>query len=117
MARESGCKIYGSVETKHKYYVSQCNVADKELYDHPTIKPLEMIKNHIINSTKEGDVVLDCFCGSGTTCVACKELGRHYIGMELNPKYYQIAVDRLNGISQKEKREKSIYGGKSLLDL
>ncbi len=106
MARESGCKIYGTVETKHKYYVSQCNVADKELYDHPTIKPLEMVKNHIINSTKEGDVVLDAFAGSATTLCACKELGRHYIGFELNPKYYQIAVDRLNGITQKDKRLK-----------
>ena len=44
--------------------------------------------------------------GSGTTAVACKELGRNYIGFELNPEYYQIAVDRVNGISQKDKRLK-----------
>ena len=65
-----------------------------------------MIKNHILNSTKENDVVLDCFAGSGTTLVAAKELNRQYIGFEINPKYYQIAVDRLNGISQKDKRLK-----------
>lgn len=106
MARESGCKIYGTVETKHKYYISQCNVSDKELFEHPTIKPLELVKNHIINSTLEGDVVLDCFMGSGTTAVACKELGRNYIGFELNPEYWQIAVDRVNGISQKDKKLK-----------
>ena len=107
MARESGCRIYGTVETKHKYYISQCNVSDKELYEHPTIKPLEFVKNHILNSTKENDVVLDCFIGSGTTAVACKELGRNYIGFELNPKYWQIAVDRLNGITQKDKELKN----------
>lgn len=106
MARETGCKIYGTVETKHKYFVSKCNVADKDLYEHPTIKPLEFVKNHIINSTKENDVVLDCFMGSGTTAVACKELGRHYIGFELNPKYWQIAVDRVNGMTQQEKKLK-----------
>ena len=79
---------------------------DKNLYDHPTIKPLDFVKSHILNSTKEGDIVLDCFMGSGTTAVACKELGRNYIGFELNPQYYQIAVDRVNGISQKDKRLK-----------
>ena len=42
---------------------------------------------------------MDCFCGSGTTCVACKETGRRFIGMEINEKYYKIAVDRLNGIT------------------
>lgn len=106
MARESGCKIYGTVETKKKFYISQCNVADKKEYDHPTIKPLEFVKNHIINSTQEGDLVLDCFMGSGTTAVACKELGRNFIGFELNPCYYQIAIDRINGLTQREKRIK-----------
>ena len=103
MARESGCKIYGTVATKHKYYVGECNVKDKKLYKHPTIKPLEMVKNHIINSTKEGDVVLDCFMGSGTTGAACKELGRDFIGFELDKTYYNIAVDRINGISAKDR--------------
>lgn len=106
MARESGCKIYGSYETKSKYYISECNVSDKELYEHPTIKPLDFVKNHIINSTQENDIVLDCFMGSGTTAVACKELGRNFIGFELNPKFWQIAVDRVNGISQKDKKIK-----------
>ena len=104
---ETGINIYKSgCENKHKWYLSHINMKDKELYDHPTIKPLDFVKNHILNSTKEGDVVLDCFMGSGTTAVACKELGRNYIGFELNPEYWQIAVDRVNGISQKDKRLK-----------
>lgn len=44
--------------------------------------------------------------GSGTTAVACKELERNFIGFELNPDYYKIAVDRVNGISQKDRRLK-----------
>ena len=42
---------------------------------------------------------LEPFCGSGTTCVAAKETGRRYIGMEIDPEYHKIAVDRLNGIN------------------
>ena len=105
-AREGGVKIYGTVETKKKYYVSSCNVSDKELYEHPTIKPEEIITNLIVNSSKENDVVLDCFMGSGTTAVCAKNTKRNFIGFELNPKYWQIAVDRVNGLSQKDKKLK-----------
>ena len=66
---------------------------------HPTIKPLELVKRHILHSTQPNDIVLDCFCGSGTTCVAAKETGRRFIGMEIDPEYHKIAVDRLNGIN------------------
>lgn len=97
-AREPGVNVYGNYETKKKYYVTSANVEDKKKFIHPTIKPLEIIKNLIVNSSKENDVVLDCFCGSGTTCVASKELGRRYIGMEIDEKYHKIALDRLNGI-------------------
>lgn len=115
--REDGTSVnYGTYETKSKYYISEINKKDKELYDHPTIKPLNVVKNHIINSTKEGDIVLDCFMGSGTTAVACKELGRNYIGFELNPVYWQIAVDRVNGITQQDKRIKE-KGQMSIFDL
>lgn len=45
--------------------------------------------------------MLDCFLGSGTTALAAKQLGCQYIGFELNPTFYQIALDRINGIDQK----------------
>lgn len=77
------------------------NYKDKKQYGHPTIKPLDIIKNFIINSSNDGDIVLDPFMGSGTTCVAAKELGRKYIGFEINEKYFNIAKDRLNGFNQK----------------
>ncbi|MBQ1293283.1 MAG: site-specific DNA-methyltransferase [Clostridiales bacterium] len=95
-AREEGVKVYGSYETKHKFYVSSLNTADKDKYGHPTIKPLNIIKNLIINSSRGGDLVLDPFIGSGTTAVACKLLGRHYLGFEIDPEYHQTAIKRVN---------------------
>lgn len=86
---------------KHKWYVSGANVEDKNNYEHPTIKPLELVKRHLKHSTNEGDIVLDPFCGSGTTLKACQELNRQYIGFEINEKYYNIAKDRLNNINVK----------------
>lgn len=104
-ARESGVPLYGSYETKSKCYTSSCNKKDKDLYLHPTIKPLQFIKNLIINSSQENQVVLDPFMGSGTTAVACKELNRQFIGFELNPKFYEIANDRLNDVTQVDKKK------------
>lgn len=86
---------------KHHYYISKTNKSDKDIYNHPTIKPLEMVKNHLKHSSNEGDVILDPFCGSGTTLKACQELNRQYIGMEINEQYYKIAKDRLNNINAK----------------
>ena len=97
-ARESGVPLNGDYETKRKYYVTNINTKDKDKFKHPTIKPLQIIKNLIINSSKENDIVLDCFSGSGTTCVAAKELNRQYIGIEIDPEYHKISVDRLEGI-------------------
>lgn len=59
------------------------------------------ISTLIKNSSKENDIVLDPFCGSGTTCAACQELGRQYIGFEIEPKWCKIANDRLNKIDTK----------------
>lgn len=94
-AREKGVKVYGSYATKKKWYVTPTNKADKVKYGHPTIKPLEIIRNVVINSTEPGDVVLDPFMGSGTTAVACLETGRNFIGFEIDPKYHAIALQRI----------------------
>ena len=94
--REKGVKIYGEFSTKFTYYVTPLNQKDKKLYNHPTIKPLDIIQNLVVNSSLEGDIVLDPFLGSGTTAVACVNTGRHYIGFELDPQYYDIACKRLD---------------------
>lgn len=93
--REKGVPIYGTAETKKTYYVTHTNVKDKKLFNHPTPKPLHIIRNLIINSSKEGDLVLDTFSGSGTTAVACKQLNRRCIAYEKREDYYLISKERL----------------------
>ena len=93
--KESGVPLYGTAATKRKYYVTPTNVKDKRKWGHPTIKPLNIVQNLIINSTQEGGVVLDPFMGSGTTAVACIRTGRNYIGFELNPEYHEVCRKRI----------------------
>ena len=97
---EAGADVHIPFKRGKTVFFSQKNLADKKDFGHPTIKPLEIIKTFIQNSSSQGGVILDTFVGSGTTCVAAKELDRQYIGFELNEKYYKIAVDRLKGINK-----------------
>lgn len=63
--------------------------------DHLTMKPIKLME-HLVNLfTKENDLVLDCFMGSGTCGVACKNLNRNFIGIELDENYYKIAKERI----------------------
>lgn len=88
------CNPSGYAEAKTVWHLPT-NVKDKKLYGHPTIKPLPIIENIIRNSSKEGDVVLDAFIGSGTTAVACIKNGRKYLGFENNEVYYEVAQNRI----------------------
>ena len=94
--REKGVKVYGSFDTKKTYYVTPLNQKDKKKYGHPTCKPEEIVKNLIVNSSNEGDVVLDCFMGSGTTGAVSVGITRKFIGMEINDQYFEIANERIN---------------------
>lgn len=71
--------------------------ATKDLiaYEHPAIFPDSIAVDHIATWSNPGDVVLDPFTGSGTTCKAAKHLGRRFIGFEINPDYCRIAEARL----------------------
>ena len=62
---------------------------------HPTQKPLYLLKNILLASTREGDLILDPFCGSGTTGVACKLLNRKFIGIDNNADFIALAKERL----------------------
>jgi len=104
--REKGVKLNDGYELKSKWYQSPINTSDKDLYEHPTIKPYEMTKKHLLHITQENDIIFDPFLGSGTTAVAAKELGRQFLGFEIDKSYYDIAQDRINGITQVERREK-----------
>lgn len=68
---------------------------------HPTQKPVELIKVLLQNSSEENDIVLDCFLGSGTTAVACKQLNRKFIGIEINPDYCKISEERIKAVPQR----------------
>lgn len=61
---------------------------------HPAVFPKQLAADHITSWSNPGDVVLDPFAGSGTTLKAAKELNRHYIGIEVNPKYVEICKKR-----------------------
>lgn len=65
---------------------------------HPTEKPLGLMEELIDASSIEGQTVLDPFMGGGTTGVACARLDRNFIGIELDPEYFDIAVDRIRGV-------------------
>lgn len=69
---------------------------DKSKSQHPTQKPVALMEYLIKTYTNEGDLVLDNCMGSGTTGVACVNLNRDFIGMELDEKYFEIAKERIN---------------------
>lgn len=82
-------------EDAKTYYITMINHKDKKKWDHPTIKPLDITMKVIRNSSKEGELVLDPFMGSGTTGLACKILGRKFIGIEIAEDYFKMAEDRI----------------------
>lgn len=69
---------------------------------HPTQKPSELVEMLIKEYSKDGDTILDCFMGSGTTGVACMNTNRNFIGIELDKEYFKIAEERLMGEGKKE---------------
>ena len=63
--------------------------------DHPTQKPLELMEWCILQLPSDAETIIDPFMGSGTTGVACANLDRKFIGIELEPKYFDIACRRI----------------------
>ncbi len=67
---------------------------------HKAEKPLELMKSLISKSSEEGNLILDCFAGSGSTLLACRDLKRNFIGIEVSREYKEIAEKRLNDAIQ-----------------
>lgn len=66
--------------------------------EHPTMKPIPLLAYQIQNNSKEGDIILDSFLGSGSTMVASHQLKRRCYGIELDPKYCQVIIDRMKAL-------------------
>ena len=82
------------------YFTYETYPIGSRKYNHPTVKPLEMIERLIKISSNEWDLVLDCYLWSGTTAVACKNTNRNFIGIEINPEYVEIAKNRLKEVDR-----------------
>ena len=86
-----GCKLYDWWE------INQVKNINQEKWEHPCQMPLDVMKR-IIGILPEDSLIIEPFSGTATTCVAAKELGRDFIGIEISEEYCKIAEDRLNGI-------------------
>ena len=107
-------KYRASVKSDYKrlsnvwHDIRETNISwnDKEIQTvHFTPKPLKAIERIIKVHTQENETVLDCFMGSGTTGVACRNLNRRFIGIELDEKYFRIAQERINEKLVKELKD------------
>jgi len=90
----------GNKEYKvYNYYLINSEVAANYTRDifwkHPSQKPIKLIERLISENSKENDLILDLFIGTGTIAVAAKHLKRNFIGIEINPEYCEIARQRL----------------------
>ena len=72
--------------------------------EHPTMKPVELVARALANSSKVGDRIFDPFLGSGTTAVAAEQTGRACYGIELEPKYVAVTLERLEGLGLKARK-------------
>ena len=86
------CQWYGPTDEKTVWELKKESKNDY----HPTQKPVELPERAIKNSSKLKDIIYDCFLGSGSTMVASHQLKRKCYGMELDPKYCQVIIDRMN---------------------
>ncbi len=93
---EVGRKINDGKQLKDVWRSSVIKKTEKKEGYHPTQKPLWIVERILELFTKEGDLVLDLFAGTGTTAVACKKLNRNYICVEKEKEYFDIIKRRLN---------------------
>jgi site-specific DNA-methyltransferase (adenine-specific) len=90
-------EMYGvnNQEMEDVWLMDAVQMSEKKHGYHPTQKPEKLLERIIKASSKEGDIVLDPFLGSGTTCYVAKRLNRKYIGIEKEEKYFNIAIKRI----------------------
>ena len=88
--------FYFNIKENHKDYFTTTSCMQRpQEHSHPTQKPLPLVKRLLLASSDKSHTILDPFMGSGTTLVACKELNRRCIGIEISEKYCEVAKRRL----------------------
>lgn len=93
--KNNGFTIIRILGNKMKKDIIESPVEITKNNHHPAVYPLYIIQELIKLLSQEGDFVLDPFCGSGTTCIAARNLNRNYLGIEINPDYVDLANTRL----------------------
>ena len=74
------------------------STSEKRMGYHPTQKPLRLVRRALLASSREGDLIFDPFCGSGTSAVAARELGRFFVGAELEEEFCELAGRRIRDV-------------------
>lgn len=95
-------KINQGKQMRNVWEMSSPAAEEKKFGKHPTQKPVELLKRIILASTKEGDLVLDPFCGSSTTGVAAVLLNRKYVGIDFEEGYLELSKKRLEQANREE---------------
>jgi DNA modification methylase len=80
---------------------SLCSEAREGLHHHPTVKPVAMLEDALLDMTERGDVIIDPFLGSGSMLVACERTGRHCRGLELDPLYVEVILRRYEAVTKR----------------
>lgn len=102
----------GAMQMRSMWPLHSTPQREKTHGKHPTQKPLSLLRRIIRASTKPGDLILDPFCGSGTTGVAALELGCRFIGIDLSSEYLQLAERRMGEVQMSLVQEEAVsYGG------
>jgi site-specific DNA-methyltransferase (adenine-specific) len=86
---------YGQRYNVWTYKTSKNGQEDEIAYKHPAIFPIQLVKDHIVSWSNEGDVIFDPFMGSGTTAKAAIQTNRNYLGSEISEEYYNICLERV----------------------
>ncbi len=93
--RNNGFTIINILGNRLKKDVIESPVEITKDNHHPAVYPIYIIQELVKLLSKEGDLVLDPFCGSGTTCLAAKNLNRRYLGIDINEEYVKLSKERL----------------------
>ena len=80
---------------------------ERRLEFHPTVKPVRLVADAILDCTARGDLIMDCFLGSGTTVLAAERTGRRAVGIELEPKFVDTTIGRWQQLTGQEARNKA----------